>query len=165
MTALHLPPSAAAATLAILGMMHSAAAGSSPLLINESSSVPRGMYLRTSDPVAVSRVVVVSPPPNARAYLSELGAPPDAQLLKRVAAVGGELVCIRDGRLAWPRGAVRALSRDRAGRRLPVWRGCRRLAAEELLVVGDTAASFDSRYFGPIDRAEVRGVYREVWRW
>jgi len=165
MTARPLILAVAAATVPVLGVMHAAAAGPSLLLINESASVPRGIYLRSPHATAVGRIVAVTPPPDARAYLGRLGAPADAQLLKRVAAIGGEPVCARDGCLAWPRGAVTTLPQDHAGRRLPHWRGCRRLSPNELLVVGDTAASFDSRYFGPIDRADVRGVYREIWRW
>jgi len=165
MTALHVTFAVAAATLPVLGMMHATAAGPSPLLINESPSVPRGLYARTSEAPSAGRIVAVTPPRPARAYLGRLGAAPGAQLLKRVVATAGEPVCAGEDGLAWPRGRVTALPRDRAGRELPRWRGCRRLTARELLVVGDTAASFDSRYFGPIDRAEVRGVYREVWRW
>lgn len=55
--------------------------------------------------------------------------------------------------------------RDRRGASLPAWRGCRTLAADELLLLGDTATSFDGRYFGPVRRAEVEGIYREVLQW
>lgn len=165
MTALHVSLAVVGTALPVLGILHAVAGGPSPLLINESPSVPRGIYVRTTHEVAVGRLVVLTPPAQAKVYLGRLGAPPGAQLLKRVAATGGEPACARKGRLVWPRGAVATLPRDRAGRDLPRWRGCRRLAADELLVVGDTAASFDSRYFGPIRRADVRAVYREAWRW
>ncbi|MFW2345454.1 MAG: S26 family signal peptidase [Brevundimonas mediterranea] len=48
---------------------------------------------------------------------------------------------------------------------MPQWSDCRRLAADEVFLVGDTAGSFDSRYFGPVRTAEVIGVYREVLTW
>lgn len=136
-----------------------------PLVVNESGSVARGLYLRTAAPIAPGRLVVLAPPPAARGYLAALGAGPDARLLKRVAAIGGEFVCTRAAWLIWPRGAVVSLSRDRRGRRLVGWTGCRRLAPDELLVVGDTPTSFDSRYFGPVPRRAVEGVYRELWSW
>jgi conjugative transfer signal peptidase TraF len=136
-----------------------------PMLINESRSLPRGLYLRTADPVDAGEIVALSPPAEAWPYLRGLGAGPKARLLKRVAATRGEMVCARDGNLRWPRGAVAALARDRHGATLPQWRGCRRLEWDELLVVGDTPASFDSRYFGPVRSAAVLGVYKEVLRW
>jgi len=39
------------------------------------------------------------------------------------------------------------------------------LRTDELFVLGDTPGSFDSRYFGPIRRAQVEGVYRETLTW
>ena len=135
------------------------------LLVNESRSLPRGLYLRASGPIAVGTTVTVRPPAPARRYLTQLGAPADARLLKRVVAGAGAQVCDRAGRLAWPGGSAPRRILDRRGARLPAWRDCRRLAADELLVIGDTALSFDSRYFGPVRRSAVRGPYKEVLRW
>jgi type IV secretory pathway protease TraF len=136
-----------------------------PWLINETPSLPRGLYVRSLAPPAPGGVVAVRPPAAVRPYLASLGAPAEARLLKRVAAGPGETIC-REGRwLTWPRGEVIALDHDRRGRALAAWRGCRRLGAEELLVVGDSAASFDSRYFGPVRLGAVEGVYKEAWRW
>lgn len=101
----------------------------------------------------------------ARAYLRRLGAPPDMRLLKRVAAVSGDAVCARSGELVAPGRAVPVPARDRRGAALPRWRGCRRLGGRELLLLGDTAASFDSRFFGPVDEDRIDGVYVEVLRW
>jgi type IV secretory pathway protease TraF len=136
-----------------------------PLLINETASLPRGLYRRTGKPMAPGAIVAFQAPPRVRAYLAGLGASPRARLLKRVAATGGEVVCRNGSDVTWPRGAVTALTFDRRGRSLPVWRGCRRLAEDEVFVLGDTALSFDSRYFGPVGRAAADGAYREVWRW
>ena len=55
---------------------------------------------------------------------------------------------------------------DRAGRPLPRWRGCRRLSAGEYAVFsGRIPDSFDSRYYGPVSRAEILGVYAPIWTW
>lgn len=136
-----------------------------PWLVNETASLPRGVYRLTAGPASPGAIVAVTPPRQGRRYLAGLGAPPDARLLKRVAAAEGETVCRRGQQLSWPRGAVVALQRDRRGRPLPQWRGCRRLRADEIVVVGDTQDSFDSRYFGPIRTSEIDGAYKEVWRW
>ena len=155
---------AGAAAIALLALTSRAAP---PLAyVNESPSLPKGLYLRRLDPsLRRGVVVVVAQPPAVRGYLAGLRMPGDVRLIKRVVAVGGDPVCARDGALAWPGGTARALSVDRRGAPLPAWRGCRRLAADELFLLGDTPTSFDSRYFGPVRAAEVKGVYREMLTW
>jgi type IV secretory pathway protease TraF len=46
---------------------------------------------------------------------------------------------------------------------LPTWRGCRVLPAGQIFVLGSAPASFDSRYFGPIDARYVVGIGFPVW--
>lgn len=135
-------------------------------LINESRSLPPGLYLREfgRDPER-GAVAAAAQPPVARAYLAGLGAPSDMLLLKRVAAVGGDRVCREGDRVDTPVGAVAVLVRDRDGVPLAAWRGCRRLDMDELFLLGETATSYDSRYFGPVRRAGVKGVYRRVIPW
>ena len=135
-------------------------------LVNESPSLPRGLYLR--DPGAAARpgVTVAFPqPPAARRYFQTLGMPPQVLLIKRVAAGGGERVCRNGGVIRMAGRTVPVLSRDRRGADLPQWRACRRLEPNELFVLGDTAGSFDSRYFGPVRRADIDGVFREIFTW
>jgi type IV secretory pathway protease TraF len=135
-------------------------------MINESPSLPKGLYRRAFDQSLRPGVVVAMPQPAAaRPYLAALGMPPAVRLLKRVAAVGGETVCAAPGWLRWPRGAVRRFAMDRRGVALPRWAGCRVLTSGELLLLGDTAASFDSRYFGPAPKAAVEGVFVETLTW
>ena len=64
-----------------------------------------------------------------------------------------------------PMRTVRIHARDRTGVALPAWRGCRRLAPDERLLLGDTPASLDSRYFGPVRIAQIEGFYRETLTW
>lgn len=136
------------------------------LLVNESHSLPRGLYRWVAAAPQRGDVVAIRPPAAARAYLASLGAPPDLALLKRVVAIGGALLCQDGDGMRWPGGATAPVAnRDRTGRDLPNWRGCRRLGRDELLVMGDSLSSFDSRYFGPVNRGAVTGVYREVLRW
>jgi conjugative transfer signal peptidase TraF len=135
-------------------------------LVNESPSLPRGVYVRQPGAVPARGAVVAIPQPDlARAYLGRLGMPGDVLLIKRIAAVGGDTVCRREGRLVTPGRTVVVQDRDRRGVALPAWRGCRRLETDELFLLGDTPSSFDSRYFGPVHRSEVTGVYRETFTW
>lgn len=160
------------APLLALGLTASAAADRlpAPVLINESPSLPRGLWLRAEPPSADQPlrrgdVVAIPQPPEARPVLSALGVPPDLPLLKRVAAVGGDRVCA-DGRgLVAPFRAVPVTRRDGLGRPLPVWTGCRALAPDEVLLLGDSAASFDGRHFGPLPRDRLLGRYRELLTW
>lgn len=47
-----------------------------------------------------------------------------------------------------------ALDRDRIGRALPVWQGCRVIADSQLFLMNiDVPDSLDGRYFGPIPQA------------
>ncbi len=132
------------------------------VLINTTASEPEGLYRRIGTPAAVGRLVAFKAPaaafPYADAHLAYLRRVP---MLKTVAAGPGDQVCARDGRLVIAgrdRGAIAWT--DREGRALPHWKGCRRLGASELFVFSDRVPnSFDSRYFGPIDRKDVLGVY------
>jgi type IV secretory pathway protease TraF len=159
--------SAALAGLAHLALLASLdPEGSPPWLINESPSLSPGLYTRASGSVLASgAVVALAPPPTGRAYLARLGAPPDARLLKRVAAGPGDPVCASPSRLAVPGRSVPVLARDGLGRPLVRWTGCRRLGPDEVLVLGDTAGSYDGRYFGPVRRETLQGPYRAVLRW
>lgn len=137
-----------------------------PVLINESPSLPQGLYWRAWGATpTVGSVVAIAQPPRVRAYLSGLGLPGEVLLIKRVAATGSDDVCIAGQTLRTPSGRYAVRDRDRIGRALPVWSGCRRLDPGELFLLGDTETSFDSRYFGPVDRADVLGVYTKGPTW
>ena len=143
------------------------AAGGAPslALINESPSLPRGLYVRSVGGVDRGAVVAFPQPATARPYLSSLGMPGEVLLIKRVAAIGGEVVCADRMAVETPVGRYRILASDGRGRGLEGWAGCRALEADELFLLGDTQGSYDSRYFGPVRRAEVTGVFRETWTW
>ena len=135
-------------------------------LVNESPSVPRGVYVRQIG-AAVRRgdTAAFRQPRAVRPYLAGLGMPDDVRLMNRVAAVeGGRVGRVADTITAGSRSAA-AATRDRRGVRLPRWRDCRRLAAGEVFLLGDTPGSFDSRYFGPVRVVDLDGVFREVLTW
>ena len=83
-------------------------------------------------------------------------------ILKEIAAGQGDVVCTQAGALTI-NGRWRApvLERDPRGRQLPQWRGCRALAKDEFFVFSDRIPnSFDSRYYGPVKRAQIVGVFQ-----
>lgn len=134
-------------------------------LVNESPSLPRGLYLRSRGDVGRGSIVAIAQPERVRRYLARLGMPSEVLLVKRVAAVGGDRVCADSRVVRTPGRRVLRVARDREGVALPTWNQCRLLADDELFLLGDTPRSFDSRYFGPVLRDEARGVYREVLTW
>jgi conjugative transfer signal peptidase TraF len=87
-----------------------------------------------------------------------------ALLIKAVAAAAGDTVCRHDA-LVTVNGRIvaRASTVDAAGRSLPAWSGCFRLAADQIFVLSADPDSFDSRYMGPIDRAHIVGIAQPVW--
>lgn len=156
-----------AAPVAALALIGGLASGSRDLvLVNESPSLPRGLYVRLPGARPETGSIVALPQPEAvRPYLSRLGMPAETRLIKRVAAAADDPVCAHPGGVGLRDRSVPRLATDRLGRPLPQWRGCRRLGARELFLLGDTPTSFDSRYFGPADRAAIDGVYRSLMTW
>lgn len=137
------------------------------LVWNASPSIPTGLYaIRGKASLHVGERVAIEPPPELRRLLRERGYLPDRlPLLKRVAAVSGQRVCrfahgiTIDGKLV---GIARA--RDRAGRPLPAWFGCRRIRSNEIFAMNPAAPdSFDGRYFGPLKLDAVIGRAMPVW--
>lgn len=134
---------------------------------NVTASVPTGLYaIRGKRSLHVGERVAIEPPPDLRSLLAERGyLPTGVPLLKRIAAVSGQRICrfghgvTIDGEFV---GAARA--RDRLGRMLPAWFGCRTLRAGELFVMNPAAPdSFDGRYFGVLRMVHVIGRAAPVW--
>lgn len=137
-----------------------------PLLVNESPSLPKGIYWRAfGHDTSSGSIVALAQPARVQPYLRSLGFPTDVLLIKRVVAVGGQSVCAEGRTLVTPSGRHPVRARDRQGRHLPVWTGCRRLGPDEVFLLGDTETSLDSRYFGPVSRKAILGVYREGLSW
>ena len=86
-------------------------------------------------------------------------------LLKRVLGLPGQRVC-RIGRTITVDAVEmgEALERDRIGRDLPVWQGCRVIGDGELFLMNwEVRDSLDGRYFGPIPASSVIGRARPLW--
>src|SRR5688572_29885708 len=139
------------------------------LRYNPSESAPRGFYLfapakdiHVGDEVFVRLPVAIAGFAAARGYLP-LGVP----ILKRISAVGGQQVCERDGDILIEGDVVARQRRvDGKGRRLILWRGCGALAPNEVFLLGlRSSVSFDSRYFGAVDRTTIIARATPLWTW
>lgn len=146
-----------------------AAFRTSPLqfVYNASDSVPIGWYhIAPASSLAAGDLVLVRLLPEAMTLAAQRGyLPASVLLLKTVAAVAPQLVCVRGGQVRVDgRLVARRLSWDRQGRALPAWRACRHLIGNELFLLSTTnPESFDSRYFGPVSTDAVIGRARPLW--
>lgn len=139
-----------------------------PVILNETSSMAKGVYVRLGKVVNLKRGDIIAIPMNsaARNYLvKKLGYPKDTMLIKRVAGLSGDLVCRHDSVVTINNRTIVAARSDRQGITLPAWNGCRTLSRNEVFLLGDHPSSFDSRYFGPVARSELAGNYRAAVTW
>ena len=137
------------------------------LIWNASASVPIGLYsVRPATIHHAGDLVVVRAPEalaaflDTRSYLAR-GVP----LLKHVAALPGQVVC-RTVRTITVDGVTmgHALDRDRVGRILPVWEGCRLVGEEEVFLMNwQSENSLDGRYFGPLPASTIVGRADPIW--
>jgi conjugative transfer signal peptidase TraF len=137
------------------------------LLWNASESVPTGLYrVQPARRLIVTALVVAYPPEPLATFLADGGyLPRGVPLIKRILALPGQTVC-RTGLTiavnAIEMGAAR--ERDRRGRALPVWQGCRTVASDEVFLMNwDEPASLDGRYFGPIPLSAIVGRAVPLW--
>ena len=145
--------------LAMIGLTSSAK--SEPRFVyNPSESAPRGWYMvHPASDLRIGDYVIVKLPQDIAIYAAKrrylpLGVP----VLKQIVATQGHQVCVADGRVLIDGLAVGGTrSVDGQQRPLLAWSHCRKLLAGELFLLNvESAASFDSRYFGPVDISFVR---------
>lgn len=137
------------------------------LIWNASASVPVGFYtLRDEPQPLVGDLVVVEPPESLATFMIERGyIAPGVPLLKHIAALPGQRVCrLRSTITVDGAETGEALERDRMGRDLPVWQGCRVISDGEIFLMNwDVRDSLDGRYFGPIPASSVIGRAVPLW--
>ena len=169
-------PFAPEARLGVIGMMVLACVAlatvhtlkPTPRLVwNASASAPVGLYsVRPIDRLEVGDLVLAWLPDEARALAAErLYLPLNTPGVKRVAALAGDVVCVRNGVVLINEGvAAIVLERDSRGRKLTPWWGCRALLPREVFLLNtDSPASFDGRYFGPSRVRDVVGKLAPLW--
>ncbi len=139
-----------------------------PVILNETPSMAKGAYVRVGEVDDLKSGDIIAMPMNgaARNYLvKKLGYPKDTMLIKRVAGLSGDFVCRQDNVVTINKRAIFAAHTDRHGNPLAAWSGCRTLSTNEVFILGDHPASFDSRFLGPVSQGELAGIYRAVITW
>jgi conjugative transfer signal peptidase TraF len=147
------------------------------LISNTDSAAPAGIYrvvgreINRGDLVAACLPIAIAQLGLARGYLRTGGCAGDAEPVdKVVGALPGDLVEIEPGWVAINGKRITrsaTASRDSAGRPLShvTW-GKREVAANRLWLFGfNDRRSWDSRYFGPIPIANLRGKLQPVLNW
>lgn len=108
------------------------------LIWNATASAPIGFYtVEPADAVAVPELVAIMPPEPLERFMVERGyVGRGVPLLKRVLGLPGQRVC-RTGLVITVDGVEMgdALQRDRIGRDLPVWQGCRIIGDGEIFLM------------------------------
>lgn len=154
-------------TAAAIGLV-ALAAGAVGLRFNLTASAPWGVWrIQAVDPALIVRgTLVAACPPDLplvalmrrRGYLS-LGDCPTgvAPLLKPVGAVTGDRIRIRGGQPVEVNGVPLVNTRAEPG--MPAWVVDTTVAPGEVWLFSSySAGSFDSRYFGPVPVANLRGL-------
>jgi conjugative transfer signal peptidase TraF len=134
---------------------------------NSSASVPMGLYeITTADHFSIGDRVAIDPPEPLASFLAERRyLPRGVPLLKTIAAAAGQRVCRIGGRIIIDGRAVgETRARDRLGRDLPHWQGCRRISEGEFFLMNVLVPdSFDGRYFGATPATAIIGRARPLW--
>lgn len=146
--------------------------------VNTTLSIPLGLYWRVDKPVQRGAYVMFCPPQvevfgqaKQRGYLGAGFCPGDyGYLMKQVAGATGDLVQVASDGVR-VNGTLLAMSvplqADREGRAMPRFQADTYVLSQyQLLLMGDSnPRSFDARYFGPVQRGQIRDVIAPVVTW
>jgi len=137
------------------------------LIWNASASVPIGLYaVKPEGALHFDNLVVVSPPEPLASFLADRGyLPKGVPLLKHIAALPGQIVCRINRAITVDGHALgEAFLRDRRGRALPVWQGCRAVQPGAVFLMNrEVKDSLDGRYFGVLPAAAIVGQAEPLW--
>ena len=146
--------------------------------INTSESIPVGIYRTCNSPIEKGDFVLFCPPPSfvfdmakERGYIAGGLCPGGyGYMMKDVAGTSGDIISVDDSGVhlngvLLPKS--RQLKADPAGRALhPFQADSYTLGRSEVLLMSEVCGlSFDGRYFGPINRSQVKTVILPVFTW
>lgn len=128
-----------------------------------SPSMPKGWYEIHYMPQPIQRhslIVFKAPEPYEDFLLSHHLIPDNGELLKEVIAVPGDTACIKHHQLWVNSKAIAKQNPDIINdKTIPKENFCGTLSSEEYLVLGPFhPRSYDSRYFGPIPKANIIAI-------
>lgn len=152
----------------VIGVLATVARSPRPHWVwNGSASSPKGLYV-VAGRAAIEPgdwVVAWAPAKDRRLAAERHYLPLNTPLVKRVVAAGGQQVCAHRSTISIDqRPVAERRRRDRFGRLLPWWSGCRRLRAGELFLLStNQPLAFDGRYFGVTSPGLVVGKARLIW--
>jgi len=148
------------------------------LRINTTPSLPLGVYRLTGETISKGATVIFCPPltpvfaeAQTRGYISVGFCPAGyGAMIKKVSALAGDIISVNDEGVCvnnqqLPNSAP--LAADIGGGPLPYYRITnKKLNRAEVLLMSDSnRKSFDARYFGPINIAQISGVIRPLITW
>ncbi len=137
--------------------------------INLTASVSRGVYIRIPQKkISHGCYVIFELPDSLSSQLSTASWYPDSQkFIKEVVGVEGDAVeSFHNGYAVSGVELFPQFPYDREGNPLPREMDDLLVVPEGMVLVGSPHPySFDSRYFGPLDIAEIDGVYQLLWEW
>ena len=136
------------------------------LIWNWTPSLPLGLYwLSRGAPPTPGALVAFAVPAAVRDLVRDRHyLPSGAMLIKHVVATPGDRVCTDAGTFTINGQALGPiLTEDTAGRALPHYEGCGPVPEGLLYVASHHAKSFDSRTFGPVPMADIRGTVTPLW--
>jgi conjugative transfer signal peptidase TraF len=158
---------AGAAACALMAATY-ALASSKRVILNTTASAPLGLYWLSDEPPKVGDLALVRPPQGLARWMAVRGyLPLNVPLIKHVAALEGQSVCVQDGVVAIDGRIVgKVLILDLVGRRLNAAAICRSVRADEVFLLNaDAPRSLDGRYFGTLPRTSIAGRLHPVWTW
>lgn len=146
--------------------------------INTTKSIPVGLYWTSSKPIDKGAYVLFCPPQvgvfseaKERGYIGSGFCPGEyGYMMKRILAAKNDEVSIADegvrvnGELLPFSVPIKA---DKSGRPLIRYQSARfTLDTFEVLLMSDVSStSFDARYFGPVNRSQIKTVISPVLTW
>lgn len=129
---------------------------------NKSESAPVGWYrLSPKERPKRDAIVAAFAPDKARNMAATRDyLPSHVPLIKTVWATAGDRVCSSGGVIQAPnRPDIHARAQNGLGRIMPGWRGCITLSEHQYFLVSTHVQnSWDSRYFGPVEKDNILGV-------
>lgn len=146
--------------------------------VNTTKSIPVGLYWMTEAPVEKGAYVIFCPPQvgvfdeaKQRGYIGAGFCPGGyGYMMKKILAAKDDAVAVTPAGVT-VNGQLLPLSvplaADNTGQALPRYQSSEYILGNtELLLMSDVSGtSFDGRYYGPVNREQIKGVIRPILTW